>query len=553
MPPDPNSYPPDPTLYYRLAVKLGPLPVELGPLQGRQQFWGWKYLTAKCLNSRNGESIVQYQKSEEFKQVWQLIPVQEGKTDYFYLVLRGDGRCLQRIYKPGEPEDNYVKLSKKIENDDRQQWRFMPINEDQRAKILGKGIPDEHKDWKELQGKLSEGTVRGYFITSKSNEETRYPFLGVDGNQVANDTKICFGARKKENIYNLVWALVPQLLDDDKNGKDTVKPEKTLFESFKNLIFQGPPGTSKTYNAKLLAASVVLGEDDNQKLEQAIREKENLESAFSKARFPGKGPKGSWSIVQFHPAYNYEDFVRGIEVKGNGTTVSYNAVRRIFDRMAQAAWKAYKAYREDAENCPKYVLIIDEINRAHLAAVLGELIYALEYRGSPVDSPYAVQEDGEESTQIIVPPNLYIIGTMNTADRSIGHIDYAVRRRFAFVPLLPEEGPINSGSGKKLFHEIAKLFKVENGKRARTLSPEFHADDVQPGHTYFITSSSEKPAVVDELANKFAYQVYPLLREYFKDGILINSPELFNGKLGLDIPRPPQEGLEIVKSFLNGS
>lgn len=177
------------------------------------------------------------------------------------------------------------------------------------------------------------------------------------------------------------------------------------------------------------------------------------------------------------------------------------------------------------------------------------LIYALEYRGSPVDSPYAVQEDGEESTQIIVPPNLYIIGTMNTADRSIGHIDYAVRRRFAFVPLLPEEEPINSEPGKKLFREIKNLFKSDNDGRAKTLSPEFHADDVQPGHTYFITHNSK---VIDELANKFTYQVYSLLREYFKDGILINSPKLFNGKLGLDTPRPPQEVLEIVKSFLNG-
>lgn len=324
---------------------------------------------------------------------------------------------------------------------------------------------------------------------------------------------------------------------------------KRLLESFKNLVFQGPPGTSKTYNAKLLAASVVLGEDDDQKLEQIIREERNLEqNEFSKARFPGEGKKGSWSIVQFHPAYNYEDFVRGIEVKGSGTAVSYNAVRRIFDKMAQAAWKAY---RNNAENCPKYVLIIDEINRAHLAAVLGELIYALEYRGSPVDSPYAVQEDGKESTQVIVPPNLYIIGTMNTADRSIGHIDYAVRRRFAFVPLLPEEGPINSGFGKKLFREIAKLFKAENGGRAKTLSPEFHADDVQPGHTYFIARSSKESEVIDELVNKFAYQVYPLLREYFKDGILINSPKLF-GELGLDTPRPPQDVLKIVKSFLNG-
>src|SRR5690606_7139407 len=86
-----------------------------------------------------------------------------------------------------------------------------------------------------------------------------------------------------------------------------------------------------------------------------------------------------------------------------------------------------------------YVLIIDEINRANLPAVLGELIYALEYRGEGVDSMYDLDGD----TSIILPPNLYIIGTMNTADRSVGHIDYAIRRRFAFVEVLPSAEVIN--------------------------------------------------------------------------------------------------------------
>src|SRR5690606_14650101 len=88
----------------------------------------------------------------------------------------------------------------------------------------------------------------------------------------------------------------------------------------------------------------------------------------------------------------------------------------------------------DAVELKNYVLIIDEINRANLSSVLGELIYALEYRGEEVQSMYAV--DG--SNKLILPPNLYIIGTMNTADRSVGHIDYAIKRRFAFVDVLPQ-------------------------------------------------------------------------------------------------------------------
>jgi hypothetical protein len=116
-----------------------------------------------------------------------------------------------------------------------------------------------------------------------------------------------------------------------------------------------------------------------------------------------------------------------------------------------------------------------------------------------------------------VIPNLYLIGTMNTADRSIGHIDYAVRRRFAFVPLRPERTIIAQQtndkvctSGLALFDAVAALFSTIG-----FLAPDFHADDVQVGHTYFLARNQ------DVLFGKFAYQVYPLLREYYKDGVLV--------------------------------
>lgn len=490
--------------------------------------------SGKFLTIIDNGDVVQEEIFDLNKQMWKFIPVQGNS---FNLVLVGNERCLQKRINT-QPE---LEISA-ITGNCNQKWEV---------------IPAENGEY--------------FYIRNENDGEFKY--LNISGALKGSGAAAIVWKESGNKYDNQKWKLLPipvsqpstfinsnpiTITEDHKNS--LMKLEKNLLESFKNLIFQGPPGTSKTYNAKLLAASVVLGEDDIAKLEPIIREEGDLEqNEFPKARFPGEGPKGSWSIVQFHPAYNYEDFVRGIEVRGEGSNVSYNAVRRIFDRMAHAAWKTYrKAIEEgkDIQSCPKFVLIIDEINRAHLAAVLGELIYALEYRGSPVDSPYAVQntgEDGKElapSTQIVVPPNLYIIGTMNTADRSIGHIDYAVRRRFAFVPLLPDPTPINSKQGKKLFGEIAKLFRVnsdQNGCREKTLSLEFHADDVQPGHTYFITRSSE---VLEELAGKFAYQVYPLLREYFKDGILINAPKLFDGKLGLDTPMPPEKVRELVKSFL---
>ncbi len=161
-------------------------------------------------------------------------------------------------------------------------------------------------------------------------------------------------------------------------------------------------------------------------------------------------------------------------------------------------------YRE--EN-PNRVGIHDEINRANLSAVLGELIYALEYRGEAVQSMYAI--DGENN--LILPPNLYIIGTMNTADRSVGHIDYAIRRRFAFVNILPKDLTNELGDQFEgtLFAKVTNLFNTN-------LSPEFKKEEVQLGHSYFITKNTP-------INIRWEYEIKPILFEYVKDGILVGE------------------------------
>lgn len=178
-----------------------------------------------------------------------------------------------------------------------------------------------------------------------------------------------------------------------------------------------------------------------------------------------------------------------------------------------------------------YILIIDEINRANLSSVLGELIYALEYRGNEVDSMYEV--DG--SNKITLPPNLYIIGTMNTADRSVGHIDYAIRRRFSFVDVLPKDLSGESGIVfyDDLFYAVSELF-IKNYadyrtdkvlERAESLSPEFRPEDVWLGHSYFI----EKEGAGKEI--RYRYEILPILKEYFKDGVLIGDEKFIFDKL----------------------
>lgn len=194
--------------------------------------------------------------------------------------------------------------------------------------------------------------------------------------------------------------------------------------------------------------------------------------------------------------------------------------------------------KEEKVGLKKYVLIIDEINRANLSSVLGELIYALEYRGKSIESIYEV----EERNELILPPNLYIIGTMNTADRSIGHIDYAIRRRFAFFEVLPKnlKSELGDDFDENLFLQVSNLFisnydpsidydKATKGSNSEYLNSDFDPKDVWLGHSYFIKQyeKDENDNNIKENPFNFGmrlqYEIKPILLEYVKDGILKES------------------------------
>ena len=229
--------------------------------------------------------------------------------------------------------------------------------------------------------------------------------------------------------------------------------------------------------------------------------------------------KGESKLIQFHPAYTYEDFVRGIVVETHeGSHPEYKVVDKVLAEFAR------KALENKSSN---YVLIIDEINRANLPSVLGELIYALEYRFDPekpeetsVESMYSLRDDDDsessEGRLLRLPQNLLIIGTMNTADRSVGHIDYAIRRRFAFVDVHPSEQPIREvvkdsqtqAKALELFQKVSTLFQKDY------LNSDFKPEEVQLGHSYFLAENE------NTLKLKLDFEIKPLLKEYVKDGIL---------------------------------
>jgi MoxR-like ATPase len=531
-------------------------------------------------------------------------------------------------------------------------------------------------------------------------------------------------ALEKMRQINPKTIFFTKILDEFNNQKNMEEIENIikLLEYKYQIILQGPPGTGKTRMAKEIAKVItkpksiededilnniktgqlisttsgkskfiIISFTDNKLVYQRDSTKvmaelrfEDIKKAFLEKIWQNKNiTNGSDTysaaiakyiyenytsekvkIIQFHPAYSYEDFVRGITAKSNGANIEYKTENKILVNLAKDAYANYlnskkeeilitrekwvqirlKEYFEDKQtillqtskaylnntttyikkldwdnlnltyyndgyyqgfNCGfdlsfkkfyevflenyanndhdypyvnfkgefrklivplmndfktflgeepvfqtlekrvslnNYVLIIDEINRANLPAVIGELIYALEYRSETVNSMY----DFEGDSKIILPPNLFIIGTMNTADRSVGHIDYAIRRRFAFVDILPTIEPIKPFAVpvfKKVSELFVKNFDANNWnepkfEKSEHLASDFRPEDVWIGHSYFITKAEGEKGMA-ELELKLKYEVLPILKEYFKDGILIESE---SAKLIIDeISKDPRQ------------
>lgn len=267
-----------------------------------------------------------------------------------------------------------------------------------------------------------------------------------------------------------------------------------------NLILHGPPGTGKTHRILREIAP---------RFEQVVER-------------PERTTVQRYELVTFHQSYSYEDFVEGIKpllasTEGGDASrdgVRYGIVDGIFKRMVG------KAIREPHE---RHALLIDEINRGNVANVLGELITLLEpdkrarfdesrrewVGGVRVKLPYT-HSSFPSAPLFFVPDNLHVIGTMNTADRSIALLDYALRRRFEFEEMMPESeilsttpGPIPTEDGRTI--HLDRLLDMIN-RRIEYLFDRDHAI----GHSYFVTVRS-----FDDLEDVFLRQVLPLLQEYF--------------------------------------
>ena len=243
-----------------------------------------------------------------------------------------------------------------------------------------------------------------------------------------------------------------------------IQEQIELLRDRRQLIFYGPPGTGKTYLAVAIA--------------------EHLTS------------RDAVKLVQFHPAYSYEDFFEGFRPSSSdGSGVTFKLSPGPFRRLVDAA-------RENPSKA--YILIIDEINRANLAKVFGELYFLLEYRGHAIDLLYSA---GDEAG-FTMPKNVYVIGTMNTADRSIALIDAAMRRRFAFSSLHPSEQPTAGLLGRWL---LASGHSETSALVLDALNRLIEDEDFKIGPSYFMRDSVQTKAGLQRV---WRSSIMPLLEEH---------------------------------------
>ena len=362
-----------------------------------------------------------------------------------------------------------------------QVWRFSRISEGDRI-IANKGKTEI----------LGFGMVSGpYYFVPNTSHGHRLPVIWDDLTRRKVDEPSWSGTLQKVSSERFEELRNAPPIDDSGDppppplpGK-SINPEYTVeqcseetgftveqletwlsaLDRKKQAVLYGPPGTGKTFLARKLAQHLIGGKD------------------------------GFTKLVQFHPEYAYQDFMQGIRPAVTDSKLRYENVAGVF--------KTFCAEAQELNG--RCVLVIDELNRANLSRVFGELMYLLEYRNETVELP--------GGGHFHIPENVRIIGTMNTADRSIALVDYALRRRFAFIRMAPDYDVLRRAHADASF-DVSGLIEV-----LQELNSEIGDPHYEIGISFFLVDNLET-----EVEDIWRMEIEPYLEEYFFDNLAKAAP-----------------------------
>ena len=262
----------------------------------------------------------------------------------------------------------------------------------------------------------------------------------------------------------------------------------SVLEKKKNIILEGAPGVGKTFMAKRLAYSIIGRKDTNQV-----------------------------QLIQFHQSYAYEDFIEGYRPTENG----FKLEKGLFYKICKKA----KSNPDE-----KYYLVIDEINRGNLSKIFGELLMLIEADKRDEELMLAYSE-----SMFSVPANLYIIGLMNTADRSLALIDYALRRRFSFVRIEPafDNQKFIKAFNEKFDQDYNRVIDIIKKINEAIEDDKSLGSGFKIGHSYFCPALKDRKGTKKDLLDIIRFEIIPLLEEYWYDNpdSIIQWKDALNGVL----------------------
>lgn len=314
----------------------------------------------------------------------------------------------------------------------------------------------------EFKGEKTGLLVARWYLKDDLDNFTGQPILSRDkkGNKKFNNDSISTKTSNSGSKSNSMQTIIPL-----------------------NQILFGPPGTGKTYNTVNMGLDIVCPLAGGLKWETKSRDE-------ARDKYQEMLPNGRIVFITFHQSMSYEDFIEGIKPKAKDGKITYEVKNGIFKELCA------KAEKDKSQN---YVMIIDEINRGNVANIFGELISLIEDDKRLGASEELHAELPYSHTIFGVPKNVYIIGTMNTADRSVEALDSALRRRFTFKEMMPKSELVPEENN------VRSIFEIIN-QRIEVLKDREH----QIGHSYFMGVNSEeglKAVIYDK--------IIPLLQEYF--------------------------------------